>query len=71
MVQWETGETSFEFLNLIAKGDPFTCAAYAKHFSSGMPTPPRDSSQQQNNPGSGKSGHLSGTSLGTKFPSTL
>lgn len=30
LVEWETGETTYEPLNMIAKDDPVTCAAYAK-----------------------------------------
>ena len=29
-VEWETWEVTFESLSVIAAGDPFTCAAYAK-----------------------------------------
>ena len=30
LVEWETGETTYEPLDLIAKTDPVTCAIYAK-----------------------------------------
>ena len=30
LVEWETGETSYEPLNIIGDDDPVTCAAYAK-----------------------------------------
>ena len=30
LVEWETGETTYEPLNLIAKTDPVTCTIYAK-----------------------------------------
>jgi hypothetical protein len=30
LVEWETGETTYEPLDLIAKDDPVTCANYAK-----------------------------------------
>ena len=30
LVEWETGETTYEPLDLIAKTDPVTCAMYAK-----------------------------------------
>ena len=29
-IEWETGEITFEPLNVIAADDPITCAAYAK-----------------------------------------
>ena len=29
-IEWETGEITFEPLNVIAPDDPITCAAYAK-----------------------------------------
>ena len=31
LVEWETGETTYEPLDIIAKDDPVTCAAYAKN----------------------------------------
>jgi hypothetical protein len=31
LVEWETGETTYELLDLIAQDDPVTCADYAKH----------------------------------------
>jgi len=31
MVEWETGETTYEPLDMIAKDDPVTCAIYARH----------------------------------------
>ncbi len=30
LVEWETGESTFEPLHIIAADDPVTCAAYAK-----------------------------------------
>ena len=30
LIEWETGEITFESLNVIATDDPITCAAYAK-----------------------------------------
>ena len=30
MVEWESGEVSYEPLTLISKDDPITCAVYAK-----------------------------------------
>jgi hypothetical protein len=30
LIQWETGESTYEPLNLIASDDPVTCAEYAK-----------------------------------------
>ena len=33
LVEWETGETTYEPLDLIAKDDPVTCAEYAKKHS--------------------------------------
>ena len=30
LVEWETGETMYEPLDLIASDDPLTCAEYAK-----------------------------------------
>ena len=31
LVEWETGESTYKPLDLIAKTDPVTCAIYAKH----------------------------------------
>ena len=30
MVEWESGEVTYEPLTLISKDDPITCATYAK-----------------------------------------
>ena len=30
MVEWESGEVTYEPLTLISKDDPITCAVYAK-----------------------------------------
>ena len=31
MVEWESGEVTYEPLTLISKDDPITCAVYAKN----------------------------------------
>jgi hypothetical protein len=33
LIEWETGETTYEPLDLIAKDDPITCANYAKQYN--------------------------------------
>ena len=68
MVEWESGEVTYEPLTLISKDDPITCAVYAKkhdlldkkwdgNTSKDMPRPPKDSSELSSNPGSAKSEH--------------
>ena len=67
MVEWESGEVTYEPLTLISKDDPITCAVYAKKLtfltqqdgntSKDMPRLPKDSSELSNNPGSAKSEH--------------
>ena len=60
MVEWESGEITYEPLRLISKDDPITCAVYAKNMifltqqdgntSKDMPRLPKDSSELSNNP---------------------
>ena len=58
MVEWESGEVTYESLTLISKDDPITCVVYAKIFltqqdgnsSNDMPRLPKDSSELLNNP---------------------
>ena len=64
MVEWESGEVTYEPLTLFSKDDPITCAGYAKKLifltqqdgntSKDMPRLPKDSSELSNNPGSAK-----------------
>ena len=67
MVEWESGEVTYEPLSLISKDDPITCAVYAKkhdlldtqdgNTSKDMPRLPKDSSELSSNPGSARSEH--------------
>ena len=54
MVEWESGEVTYEPLTLISKDDPITCALYT---SKDMPRLPKDSSELSSNPGSARSEH--------------
>ena len=58
MIEWDTGETSYEPLSLIVQDDPITCAVYAKKhgllntpgsISRNMSKPAKDSSEQPRN----------------------
>ena len=61
MVEWESGEVTYEPLTLISRDDPIPCAVYAKkhvlldkkdgNTSKDMPRLPKDSSELSNNPG--------------------
>ena len=66
MVEWESGEVTYEPLTLISKDDPITCAVYAKEHDllghnrmetpqKDMPRLPKDSSELSSNPGFAKS----------------
>ena len=67
MVEWDSGEVTYEPLTLISKDDPITCAVYAKkhdiltqqdgNTSKDMPRLPKDSSEMSNNPGFAKLEH--------------
>ena len=67
MVEWESGEVTYEPLTLISKDDPITCAVYAKKHDlltqqdgntpKDMPRLPKDSSELSNNPGYAKLEH--------------
>ena len=67
MVEWESGEVTYEPLTLISKDDPITCAVYARNMifltqqdgntSKDMPRLPKDSSELSSNPGSARSEH--------------
>ena len=67
MVEWESGEVTYEPLTLISKDDPITCAVYAKKHDlldttgwkhlKDMPRLPKDSSEPSSNPGSARSEH--------------
>ena len=63
MVEWESGEVTYEPLTLISKDDPIPCAVYAKkhdllgNTSKDMPRLPKDSSELSSNPGSARSEH--------------
>ena len=59
MVEWESGEVTYEPLTLISKDDPITCAVYGKKhdLSKDMPRLPKDSSELSSNPGSARSEH--------------
>ena len=67
MVEWESGEVTYEPLTLISKDDPITCAVYAKKHDlldttgwkhlRDMPRLPKDSSELSNNPGFSKFEH--------------
>ena len=64
MVEWESGEVTYEPLALISKDDPITCAVYARNMifltqqdgntSKDMPRHPKDSSELSSNPGFAK-----------------
>ena len=67
MVEWESGEVTYEPLTLISKDDPITCAVYAKkhdlldttgwkHLKRYAKTS-KDSSELPSNPGSARSEH--------------
>ena len=67
MVEWESGEVTYEPLTLISKDDPKPCAVYAKKHDlldttgwkhlKDMPKLPKDSSELSSNPGSARSEH--------------
>ena len=67
MVEWESGEVTYELLTLISKDDPITCAVYAKKHdlldTTGWKHLKRyaktynDSSELSSNPGSVRSEH--------------
>ena len=64
MVEWESGEVTYEPLTLISKDDPIICAVYAKKHGQqdgntpkDMPRLPKDSSELSNNPGFAKLEH--------------
>ena len=67
MVEWESGEVTYEPLTLISKDDPITCAVYAKKHDLLDTTGwkhlkryarlPKDSSELSSNPGSARSEH--------------
>ena len=76
MVEWESGEITYEPLALISKDDPITCAVYAKNMisltqqdgniSKGMLRHPRDSSELSSSPGFAKSEHQLDTNMVSK-----
>ena len=76
MVEWESGEVTYEPLTLISKDDPITCAVYAKkhdlleqqngNTSKDMPRLPKDSSELSNNPGFAKLDHQLDINMGSK-----
>ena len=67
MVEWESGEITYEPLTLISKDDPINCAVYAKKHDlltqqdgttpKDMPRFPKDSSELSSNPGFAKLEH--------------
>ena len=67
MVEWESGEVTYEPLTLISKDDPITCAVYAKKHDLLDTTgwkhlkryakKTKDSSELSNNPGFAKLEH--------------
>ena len=67
MVEWESGEVTYELLTLISKDDPITCAVMPRNMifltqqdgntSKDMPRLPKDSSELSNNPGFAKLEH--------------
>ena len=67
MVEWESGEVTYEPLTLISKDDPITCAVMPRNMifltqqdgntSKDMPRLPKDSSELSNNPGFAKLEH--------------
>ena len=67
MVEWESGEVTYEPLKLISKDDPITCAVMPRHMifltqqdgntSKDLPRLPKDSSELSNNPGFAKLEH--------------
>ena len=54
MVEWESGEVTYEPLTLISKDDPITCAVYTKKHDL---LDPKDSPELSNNPGFAKLEH--------------
>ena len=67
MVDWESGEVTYEPLTLISKDDPITCAFMPRNMIfltqqdgntlKDMPRLPKDSSDLSNNPGFAKLEH--------------
>ena len=61
MVEWESGEVTYEPLTLISKDDAITCAVYAKkqdgNTSKDMARLPKDSAELSNNRGFAKLEH--------------
>ena len=67
MVEWESGEVTYEPLTLISKDDPITCAVMPRNMifltqpdgttSKDMPRLPKHSSELSSNPGFAKLEH--------------
>ena len=80
MIEWDTGETSYEPLSLIVQDDPITCAVYAKKhgllntpgsISRNMSKPAKDSSEQPSNSNLDESEKPSSINLAIKSPEIM
>ena len=80
MVEWESGEVTYEPLTLISKDDPITVQFMPRNMifltqqdgntSRDMPRLPKDSSELSNNPGFAKLEHQLDINMGSKSQET-